>query len=534
LTPDVNNRGYRWLEMRETRGHLLTGRLRAALVTVTATAVLGVAVPAASARLPLPYRESATRVAAGIERITYTRPAPAQTINVARISKDAPYMLRAVPAMGGFGDGLERTSSICRRVGCTIAVNGDFWKPGTDQPIGGVVSLGHLLRTPVSDHLQVSLGPDGGLHAGRLELRASLVPDDLAPLSVTGINRKPQGNELVIYTPAYGRATGTKKGTLELPLSAIRPTGAVVLSRTTLVRVGKNGSTSGNAPIPREGAVLAGRGRGDTALRDLLRRVRSGATAPNALLRLDSNHNAVESIGGSHMLVRNGLPTPPSEPTSFVIGRHPRTLLGWTSKGDVLLVTVDGRQAGRAEGMTLAEAARMMTRLGATDAINLDGGGSTTFVQKGLVLNRPSDRAVNNGRGTAIVQTPRPGERSLGNVERPVAIALAVVPKSPTVAAANAVAMKSLELPEPVDAPAPQSSDPASVLPIQQAVALPAIVPGTAAGNEALKLAAILLGALAVALTAGSWGYRHGRRRAHQTWIRRLNGRASRPTAPAR
>ena len=504
------------------------------LVTVAALAALGIAVPAASARLPLPYRESASAVAKGIQRLTYTRQSPAQTINVARISKDAPYVLRAVPAMGGFGDGLERTSAICRRVGCTIAVNGDFWKPGTDQPIGGVVSLGHLLRTPVSDHLQVSLGRDGGLHAGRLELRASLVPDDLAPLSITGINRPPRGNELVIYTPAYGRTTGTKKGTLELPIKAVRPSGPVVLSRTTLVRVGKNGSEHGNAPIPGEGAVLAGRGRGDGAVRDLLRRVRSGETAPNALLRLDSNTNAVESIGGSHLLVRNGRATPPSEPTSFVVGRHPRTLLGWTGDGDVLLVTVDGRQTGRAEGMTLAEAARMMVRLGATDALNLDGGGSTTFVHKGKVLNRPSDRAVNNGRGTAIVQTPNPGQSTLGNVERPIAVALAVVPKSPKVAAANAVAMKSLEIPEHVDAPAPQASDPASVLPMRQAVALPAIVPGTAVGNDALKLAAILVGSLAIALTAGSWGYRHGRRRAHQSWVRRLNGRASRPTARAR
>ncbi|HRK22968.1 MAG TPA: phosphodiester glycosidase family protein, partial [Fimbriimonadaceae bacterium] len=79
--------------------------------------------------------------------------------------------------------------------------------------------------------------------------------------------------------------------------------------------------------------------------------------------------------------------------------RHPRTAVGRTRKGDVWFVTIDGRQALSA-GATLEEAARIMIKLGCVEAVNLDGGGSTTFHLFGMTLNRPSDgkeREVANG-----------------------------------------------------------------------------------------------------------------------------------------
>jgi hypothetical protein len=107
--------------------------------------------------------------------------------------------------------------------------------------------------------------------------------------------------------------------------------------------------------------------------------------------------------------------------------RAPRTILGWSSRGTVFLVTFDGRQGTYALGVTLPEAASFMRALGVTEALNLDGGGSTTFAQGGRVLNRPSDRLVRRGSGTTIVHAPKRGDRLIRNVERPVAIALAVV-----------------------------------------------------------------------------------------------------------
>ncbi|MGH9266162.1 MAG: phosphodiester glycosidase family protein, partial [Acidimicrobiales bacterium] len=73
----------------------------------------------------------------------------------------------------------------------------------------------------------------------------------------------------------------------------------------------------------------------------------------------------------------------------FTQDRHPRTMVGMTPAGEVLLVTADGR--GASAGLSLIEAARLMADLGAVDAMNLDGGGSTTFVTGGVVRNAPSD-----------------------------------------------------------------------------------------------------------------------------------------------
>jgi exopolysaccharide biosynthesis protein len=59
--------------------------------------------------------------------------------------------------------------------------------------------------------------------------------------------------------------------------------------------------------------------------------------------------------------------------------------------GIVLLVVVDGRQEGYSVGMSLPELTDLLLELGARDALNLDGGGSTTLVTERGIINRPSD-----------------------------------------------------------------------------------------------------------------------------------------------
>ena len=86
----------------------------------------------------------------------------------------------------------------------------------------------------------------------------------------------------------------------------------------------------------------------------------------------------------------------------FVAARNPRTLAGVTATGALLLVTVDGRRPGWSAGMSLADAARLMKSLGARDALNLDGGGSSTMVYGGRVVNRPSDRVGERPVGDGV------------------------------------------------------------------------------------------------------------------------------------
>jgi exopolysaccharide biosynthesis protein len=122
-------------------------------------------------------------------------------------------------------------------------------------------------------------------------------------------------------------------------------------------------------------------------------------------------------VNGGPELVRDGRlhATPaadgmvrPGDP-SFYYGwahkRNPRTIAGVDGRGRILLVTVDGRSTASL-GLSIAESAAVAQSLGMRDAINLDGGGSTTMVVDGAVVNRPSDAAGERPVGDAILVLP--------------------------------------------------------------------------------------------------------------------------------
>ena len=98
---------------------------------------------------------------------------------------------------------------------------------------------------------------------------------------------------------------------------------------------------------------------------------------------------------------------PSSSPPSFVETRHPRTLIGTRPDGSVWLVTVDGRQPQLSAGMTLAELQSFSVRLGLNQALNLDGGGSTTMWVQGQIVNSPSDAAGPRKVSDALLVAPR-------------------------------------------------------------------------------------------------------------------------------
>jgi exopolysaccharide biosynthesis protein len=72
-------------------------------------------------------------------------------------------------------------------------------------------------------------------------------------------------------------------------------------------------------------------------------------------------------------------------------GEQPRTAVGIVDTNHLVLVVVDGRDAGYSRGVTMTELARIMQDLGATTAYNIDGGGSSTMYFNGEVINRPSN-----------------------------------------------------------------------------------------------------------------------------------------------
>ena len=121
-------------------------------------------------------------------------------------------------------------------------------------------------------------------------------------------------------------------------------------------------------------------------------------------LRLTEPDGATEAIGGFPQLLASGRRVGDLQVTErpdFARERHPRTAVGLDLEAQRLwLVVVDGRQEGWSAGMSLPELADLMEALGARDALNLDGGGSSVMVIRGRRVSRPSDaggeRAVVN------------------------------------------------------------------------------------------------------------------------------------------
>lgn len=127
---------------------------------------------------------------------------------------------------------------------------------------------------------------------------------------------------------------------------------------------------------------------------------------------------AYNGLSGHRALLIDGrVALDPNDKSSIVTRTHPRSAAGISEDGRYLiLMTIDGRQPGYSEGTTLAETAEWIGKLGAHDALNLDGGGSTTLVMAGadgepVVLNRPSgqsQRRVANHLGVFAARRPTP------------------------------------------------------------------------------------------------------------------------------
>ena len=91
------------------------------------------------------------------------------------------------------------------------------------------------------------------------------------------------------------------------------------------------------------------------------------------------------------LLIRKGEMLPQRDDRTFITRRHNRTALGIRKDGSTILLVVDGRFKDEAEGFTIPELERVMLWLGCTEAINLDGGGSSTmYVKDRGVVNYPS------------------------------------------------------------------------------------------------------------------------------------------------
>jgi exopolysaccharide biosynthesis protein len=112
-------------------------------------------------------------------------------------------------------------------------------------------------------------------------------------------------------------------------------------------------------------------------------------------------------VGGTPVLISGGNLiedyTPEQTLITFLINKHPRTAVGIRSNGEWVFVVVDGRFYGFLGGMAIRELAELMLQLGCTEALNLDGGGSSTMVIEGVVINEPSGTIQEEGKSVEAV-----------------------------------------------------------------------------------------------------------------------------------
>lgn len=131
-----------------------------------------------------------------------------------------------------------------------------------------------------------------------------------------------------------------------------------------------------------------------------LRNGRPRLTVPDSSRRWEEGMKDSNIMTAGPMLLRKGELVPQRDDRSFVTKRHNRTALGIRKDGTTVLLVADGRFKHQAEGLTLPELELVMRWLGCREAINLDGGGSTTlYVKDSGVVNYPSDNGRHDHEG---------------------------------------------------------------------------------------------------------------------------------------
>jgi putative cell wall-binding protein/exopolysaccharide biosynthesis protein len=335
------------------------------------------------------------QISLGIEHVRYQRSEPLALAHVARIRPEARHRLRVVAARDEVSGRRETVTSMCARHSCSVAINGDYWD-GASFPTGVVVADGELMQSPPLWHAQFVIQADGTPTSEPLPWSVTFHLGSEAPITVDAVNRDIAEGQLVLYTRRRGSTTRTPEGTREIVLQvlAANPDGSMN------VRV-LDQRTTGNLAIEENRVILAGRGSAEAVLSQIGTLAAQGTHT--GVIRVDIG-GARHALGGSPRLMVDGrYAFPHTDPAAN--SRAPRSAVGWTASGEMLLVAVDGRQNGHSNGVSYTELARLLAQLGAIEGIALDGGGSTTFVVESSVVNRPSDgsqRSVVN----AIVVDP--------------------------------------------------------------------------------------------------------------------------------
>jgi Phosphodiester glycosidase len=349
--------------------------------------------------------ESTQTIAPGLTLTRISDPDGPWIVRVLTVDPSKPVTIDIATAGGSIG-AYARTSSIGGAHGALAAINGDF-----------TVAPGRPLHPFAEDGTLRELGLQNGASFAISQDETGLFIDDQR-VHVGGRNLgttrrfdvvewntgDPKGGSIVGFTPYGG--------------SAERPPGDACSVRLKPASKMRRGTVSG---VVRDYKVIRRRCRpaamGVRTRTVVLSSNTSGAGAAalkemkrGQVVRLSWTFgwpDVMDSVGGMPLLVRGGTNVAHTC-SSYFCSRNPRTGIGVTADGHVLLVTVDGRKTSSV-GMTLIGFANYMIGLGAVRAVNLDGGGgSTMWVQGQGIVNDPSDSSGERAVTNAVLVLPGP------------------------------------------------------------------------------------------------------------------------------
>ncbi len=299
----------------------------------------------------------------------------------------------------------RQLSRIVRNHGALAGVNGDPGE-GLGNTVHPFAQDGDLLHTA---------GPDAEMFAVSKDESSTFLGNPKLKVNVTDLSsgrvftldrwnrRAPEPGEIVGFSPLGGTLASPPSFSCSvrlLPQGAPQVASPDGVDRDYIVDV----ATCSESPLDRSGGVVISTAPGTDEAEMLLALT---AGTPMRLHWTLGWPGVFDAVGGDPILLLGGAQTP----ICVSCARQPRTAIGVTATGQILLVVIDGRRPRWSRGATLGELRNTLRGLGAVDALNLDGGGSSEMVVDGEVVNRPSDgreRRITNA--VLILPGADPGE----------------------------------------------------------------------------------------------------------------------------
>lgn len=309
-------------------------------------------------------------VAPGIKHIKLTRVYQGRPvkINVVEVNQSLNSNIEISPKLSSSHLSSKSTiTSIAKRKNSIVAINGTYFKPQTGVPLGTLMINKKMYTGPIYNRVAMGFF-DKGFDMARIELNANLRTSK-GDIKIDNINQPRMLSTYVLaYTPEWGAfAPPSPKYGIQIAIEDNRITS---ISTQTL-------------PIPQNGYVIVGP-------KEKLEKIFKARSVKVDVKTIPNWDNVNHIISGGPYLIKNGeiFIDITEQKLGAIGGKNPRTAIGYTQDGNLIMVAVDGRE-GASVGMTLRELAGFMQSIGCVNAMNLDGGGSTVMYVNGNVVNMP-------------------------------------------------------------------------------------------------------------------------------------------------